>query len=259
MKIKILQTAFLAGIFITFIQAQYPAYSETVSLSKTRITVLFSPQDDCAREIVSAIDKAEKYVYVAMYYFTSRPIAQALVSLKERGVDVRVCLDGEQPGYEYSKSRYLENNDIDIRLVNGSGIMHNKFCIIDDYVTITGSYNWTARADLENDENLIFIESREIARIYKAQFLRYWSGDFIDTCTYKDEERLEKSPAAAKSAKPGKGTVIEKRYVASVNSTVFHDPDCPWAKRIKEENKIWFKSRNEALDKGYTPCKVCNP
>ncbi len=134
---KILKITLLAVLLITFIQAHYPAHSETVSLSKTRITVLFSPQDECAREIVSAIDKAEHFVYVAMYFFTSRSIAQALIQSHERGIDVRVCLDEEQPGYEYSKSRYLENKGINMRLVAGSGIMHNKFCIIDDRITVT--------------------------------------------------------------------------------------------------------------------------
>ena len=98
--------------------------------------ILFSPQDNCAREIVSAIDRAEQYVYITMYFFTSRPIAQALIRSQDRGVEEKVCLDGEQPGYEYSKSRYLENKDIDLRLITGSGIMYNKFCIIDDLIPI---------------------------------------------------------------------------------------------------------------------------
>ena len=78
--------------------------AQNISESTSQIKVLFSPQDNCAQEIVSAIDNARSFIYVAMYYFTSRPIAQALVKAKDRGVDVKVCLDEEQPHYEYTKS-----------------------------------------------------------------------------------------------------------------------------------------------------------
>ena len=42
-------------------------------------------------------------------------------------------------------------------------------------------------------------------------------------------------------------------FVASKNSKIYHKPDCKYVKRIKEENKIWFQSAEEAKDKGYTP------
>ena len=259
MKRKISKAFLLTILVISFILAFCTVYGETVTLSNTVMRVLFSPRDDCAREIVSAIDKSERYVYVAMYFFTSRPIAQAIINARERGVDVRVCLDDEQPHYEYSKSRYLENNNINVRYVGGSGIMHNKFCVIDDRITITGSYNWTARADLENDENVLFIESGEITRIYKEQFTRYWEGTYVDTCEYTDESRLQKQPVKMGTAIPDREATVAQGYVASKNSTAFHTPDCKWEQRIKEENKIWFKTREEALKKGYTPCKVCKP
>lgn len=37
-------------------------------------------------------------------------------------------------------------------------LMHNKFCIIDNTTIITGSYNWTYKARI-NDENIIIIKN----------------------------------------------------------------------------------------------------
>lgn len=51
----------------------------------------------------------------------------------------------------------------------------------------------------------------------------------------------------------------EKCYIGSKRSKRFHRPNCKWAKKIYKENKITFKNRDEALDKGYSPCRVCNP
>ena len=234
-------------------------YAQTSSEATPQIKVLFSPENNCAKEIVSKIDKAKNYVYVAMYYFTSRPIAQALVRARDRGVDVKVCLDEEQPTYEYSKSRYLENKGINIKLIGGSGIMHNKYCVIDDYITITGSYNWTASADLKNDENILVINSKEIANIYKEQFNKYWNGTYVDTCVYKGKDRLDKEPVAIGSAVPIVKPSSKGKYIGHKNSKKFHYPNCKWGKKIKPENQVWFNSREEAIDKGYVPCKVCKP
>ena len=42
-------------------------------------------------------------------------------------------------------------------------------------------------------------------------------------------------------------------FVASKNSKIYHLPDCQYAKRINEGNKIYFKSAEEAREKGYSP------
>ena len=46
-------------------------------------------------------------------------------------------------------------------------------------------------------------------------------------------------------------------YIGNANSKVFHRPDCSGLP--KEENRIYFESRMEAVDQGYTPCGRCKP
>ena len=46
-------------------------------------------------------------------------------------------------------------------------------------------------------------------------------------------------------------------YWASKKSNKFHYPSCQWAQKIKAENKIVFKTKEDALKAGYIPCKVC--
>ena len=47
------------------------------------------------------------------------------------------------------------------------------------------------------------------------------------------------------------------KYVASKNSDKYHAPWCSGAQRIKEENKIWFNTKEEAEQAGYTPASNC--
>ncbi len=50
---------------------------------------------------------------------------------------------------------------------------------------------------------------------------------------------------------------LRGKYVASQNGTAYHFPWCPGATRIKEENKIWFDTKEEAEGRGYRPAANC--
>ena len=48
-------------------------------------------------------------------------------------------------------------------------------------------------------------------------------------------------------------------YIGNARSHKFHRPDCRYTKKIAPRNRVFLKSRREAIDKGYVPCKVCKP
>ena len=50
---------------------------------------------------------------------------------------------------------------------------------------------------------------------------------------------------------------IKGKYVASKNGTAYHLPWCSGALKIKEENKIWFDTKEEAEKRGYKPAGNC--
>ena len=177
-------------VFLAIIFSPHFASSDS---SGRNMIVLFSPRDECGKVILNKINEAKKTIDIAMYYFTSRPLAQALIEAKRRGVEVRVFLDGEGAKEYYSKANFLKKNKIPLKLEKGEGLMHNKFCIIDNVLLVTGSYNWTASADLRNDENMMLIDSKEIIELYKVQFEKYWRGTYVDKAYYINKKTLEKA------------------------------------------------------------------
>ncbi|OGC88219.1 hypothetical protein A3D70_02605 [Candidatus Adlerbacteria bacterium RIFCSPHIGHO2_02_FULL_54_18] len=58
--------------------------------------------------------------------------------------------------------------------------------------------------------------------------------------------------AAAAAFPKGQGA-----YVASKSGTKYYLPSCSAATRIKEENKVWFDSIEEAQAVGYEPAANC--
>ncbi len=49
----------------------------------------------------------------------------------------------------------------------------------------------------------------------------------------------------------------EDYYVAGKNSNKYHRPDCRWGKKIKAENLVRLKSKEEVETRGYESCGVC--
>jgi len=47
------------------------------------------------------------------------------------------------------------------------------------------------------------------------------------------------------------------KYVGSKKSNRYHLCTCKWARRISKKNLICFRNEDEAIRKGYVPCKVC--
>jgi micrococcal nuclease len=52
---------------------------------------------------------------------------------------------------------------------------------------------------------------------------------------------------------------VEKYYIGNKRSTRFHRPSCEYAAQMTDKNKIIFKTKEEALDSGYSPCRTCRP
>src|SRR5258706_16248483 len=115
-------------------------------------SVHFSPRGGCAEAVVHALAPAKTTVLVQAYSFTSAPIAKALVEARRRGVRVQVILDKSQRTEKYSEADFLKNNDIPTLIDAQHSIAHNKIMIIDAYLVITGSFNFTKAAEEHNAE-----------------------------------------------------------------------------------------------------------
>ena len=66
-------------------------------------------------------------------------------------------------------------------------------------------------------------------------------------------------PVTAPKGQIRSGVAARYEYVSSKNSQVFHSPQCRSVKRIKPENLVGYNSRNEVIQAGKRPCKVCKP
>ena len=134
--------------------------------------------------LVNIIDSAKSNVDMAIYSFTDKDIANALISAKKRGVTVRVISDRECSQEKSQKTVLdsLKNKDIPVKINSHTGIMHLKVTIADKNITTTGSFNYTHAAETENDEVFVVLDDPKIASNFDGEFTQMWD----DTQNYKN-------------------------------------------------------------------------
>jgi phosphatidylserine/phosphatidylglycerophosphate/cardiolipin synthase-like enzyme len=140
--------------------------------SANSIDVCFTPGENCAQQIINAINQSKKQVLVQAYSFTNISIAQALEAADFRGVDVEILLDKSQLTAKNSVFKFLHWNKIPVKIDYIPAIAHNKVMVIDDAIVITGSYNFTTSAEKRNAENLLIIQDKDLAKKYKINWIK---------------------------------------------------------------------------------------
>jgi phosphatidylserine/phosphatidylglycerophosphate/cardiolipin synthase-like enzyme len=146
----------------------------------------FAPAEDLERFDVQEINRAQRTIDIAMYAFTDRYIAEALIRAAHRGVAIRLYRDREQ--YHEEQRHAAEHGGmsttsifrgeplIHIRVKrNGErNLMHLKGYVIDGGLLRDGSANWSNAGLKDQDNNAHFTNDRAEVRAYMEDFERMW-------------------------------------------------------------------------------------
>ena len=144
------------------------------ALAKNKQTRIVAHFENIENQVLSVLDKARVSIHVAMAWFTNQKIADKLVEKYKEGLDVKV-VSFVHP----VNSRFGVNIDsITHKVIRGTkgGTMHDKFCVIDNQIVITGSYNWSVTAENKNDENSNVIYDNDNASNYSVEFRRLFNS-----------------------------------------------------------------------------------
>jgi phosphatidylserine/phosphatidylglycerophosphate/cardiolipin synthase-like enzyme len=145
-----------------------------------RVESYFSPTDGMNAKIVQNINTANSDLSIATMLITRTDMADAIAARKTAGAAVNVIVNsvGTDAGSIAANATLTTSLGTHYTLDNVSnGIMHNKYMIVDqgnpasDPLVLTGSHNWSAAADNDNDENTLIIHDATIANIYYQNFV----------------------------------------------------------------------------------------
>ncbi len=125
-----------------------------------KLEVYFCNPELCNEILSNRISEAKYNVHCAFYSLSSEEVIRALNSLP-KCIEGRVVL--EKQAEELTQPK---------QTAKGRGIMHNKFCVIDKAMVITGSYNPREASDYR--DALLVVEDSRIAVQYETEFKELW-------------------------------------------------------------------------------------
>ena len=133
--------------------------------------VYFSPNGGAAHAILNGIRSAQQTILVQVHLLYSTRLAGGLVRAHQRGGQVHLILDANAQAHDppVEAVTLLMGAGIAISLDDEHEWAHDKVMILDGEVVITGSYNWTAKAE-SNWENLLVIDCAELAKSYESEW-----------------------------------------------------------------------------------------
>jgi phosphatidylserine/phosphatidylglycerophosphate/cardiolipin synthase-like enzyme len=140
-----------------------------------------------AEPLITAINAAQETIHIAAFEFNLTPVAEALIAAHRRGVEVQWVTDDEYGldadifEEDHGQFAMLEDAGIEVRGDDRGALMHNKFWIFDGRTVWTGSTNMTVNGIFRNNNNVIVIESPEVAAMYEREFAEMWDGEFGPT------------------------------------------------------------------------------
>lgn len=117
--------------------------------------------------------KANSSIKIAVAWFTNDLLFQPLLLKLGAGVSVELILNKDEINCS-------ADNEVDFdEFVNAGGVlrwndskqlMHDKFCIIDNRIVITGSYNWTNKAEYNSEVESFFYDEKETTQFYNELY-----------------------------------------------------------------------------------------
>ncbi|MCB1680733.1 MAG: phospholipase [Alphaproteobacteria bacterium] len=156
--------------------------------------------DNLEDTIVEFIDDAKETLDVAVQELESESIARAFVRAKQRGVKIRMVLEGDYLIAEHAVADPFdmllkEKNEsnrfliavlwragIDVRTDYNPKIFHQKFMVRDVEGTraalLTGSTNFTETGTHNNLNHIVTIKGKSVAGEYALEFEELWGGTF---------------------------------------------------------------------------------
>jgi hypothetical protein len=160
--------------------APAPAAATVSAPPAGSVRVLYSldaKQND--QQLSALIDAAKTHAYFAVYEFTLKDVADALVRAKQRGLDVRGLVDSTESASSYDQPIIQELVSAGIPVetekhADANGIMHIKLLVTDSAYAM-GSYNWTGSATTENDEILEIGTDSALVQTYEQLLLRLFT------------------------------------------------------------------------------------
>ena len=144
---------------------------------------------------MSELNSATKSIKACVAWINFSCYESMFCNLLSRGVEIEIIVNDDDNNRKYINTiQQLNALGAKIKLFRASGIMHHKFCIIDNCRCMFGSFNWSYNADTRNIEDLNVTDDILAVNNYRLEFEAIWN-------LTKEDLRILRKPQLCKSCK----------------------------------------------------------
>ena len=160
-------------------QTPYPV----VDIQGTRVEVLFSPDDIVVSRLSQLIAEAQQNISFLVYSFASEDLGTNIRAKATDGVTIGGVLEFDpvdpnqvDPNPNLMDSlNFFRESGLNVLLDRNPEVLHHKFMVIDSKIVVIGSYDFTNRAENDNDENVLIIHNEIVAQKFLEEYERVFS------------------------------------------------------------------------------------
>jgi hypothetical protein len=200
---------------------------------------------------------AKKSIKIAVAWFTNELLLHPLVLKLQTGVNVEIILndDNINKGGESSLdfTSFLEAGGI-LRWNTSKQLLHEKFCIIDDRIVISGSYNWTNKAEYNDEVETFYFDEQETCGFFNSQFLKlqrkYEATKRIRPTQVAEIEELEEKITT------NEPILEEPKYFIDEYGVVYSENKKILLKGIDIDAYAIIKGTEEIADEAFAHCNT---
>lgn len=142
----------------------------------TIIENYFSTHDHIASRVVERIGQSRESIHFLAFSYTHAGIGDAMLSRAQAGVPVLGVFEKQQTTGGHSQYERMKalGGIVQVYLDGNPRNMHHKVIVLDGISTVAGSFNFSESADKSNDENVVIIHNKDIARQFEEEFQRVY-------------------------------------------------------------------------------------
>ena len=146
-----------------------PVLNPIIELDGITIKNYFCPEDHCAEKVKDELKKAKESIHFMTFSFTNEGIGNIILLKSLEDITIEGVMEARQVT-KYSVYDLLKYQDIDVVKDGNKQNMHHKTFIIDKETVVTGSMNPTGGGDTRNDENILIITDKDIAKEFMEEY-----------------------------------------------------------------------------------------
>lgn len=178
--------------------------AQTINVSGSRVTIQFSPTSQRYQWLESTnglmakyLNTAKQSIAAALFVYSDQNISNVVEARSNAGVKTGFLVEAKFAFRDYSelldmaglamlnqKCNYEPDNkpwakpakEFGVPVFARGDMLHHKFAVVDNRITIMGSQNWSDAANYVNDETSVVIENPTISAQYTQEYIRLRSN-----------------------------------------------------------------------------------